>query len=71
MKYLHRAAEDILEFVAGDVFVKAVAHALGVGHLAQHAPIGGGDALDGVCGQVRVEVNASSVSSTLDLPAAR
>ena len=43
--------------VAGDVLVQVAAFALGVTHLAEYSAVGRDDALDGVDGVVRVEMD--------------
>ncbi len=52
----HTALEQWHELLAGDVLVQTVAATLDVAHLAEHATVGAGNALDAGDGAVGVHV---------------
>ena len=60
LKILHSRLEQLHIVLAGDVAVKAALPALAMTHLAQHAAVGGDDALDGTHRAVGVECGVHS-----------
>ena len=67
----HAALEQGHELLTGDVLVQAVAAALHMAHLAEHAAVGGGDALDAGDGAVEMCIRdrcSSTPTSRLPSP---